>query len=116
MNQKKIVVRIQSDPRTNHRACEGIRIALGLAASDHQVSVLLTKQAVHILQDDKTDWVDEERLEHFLSAFEAFPNRIFVDTDSAATREILVEEEIAVPLSPEACAKKIAQADCFFNF
>ncbi len=111
-----MVVLIQSDPRSSHRACEGIRIALGLAASEHHVTVLLTKHAVRLLQKDKTDWIDEERLEHFLSAFEGFPNTFFIDAASAETDGLSEHDAEAPFLSQSACAEKIAQTDCFFSF
>ncbi len=113
---KKIVVLIQSDPRTNHRVCEGIRIALGLVASEHQVTVLLTKQALHVFAPDKTDFVDEERLEHFLVAFENFPGVLFMDTASRKTCDFFLEDEGVGLLSQSASADKISEADCFFTF
>ncbi|NOY84945.1 MAG: hypothetical protein GXO96_09045 [Nitrospirae bacterium] len=113
---KKIVVLIQSDPRTNHRVCEGIRIALGLVASEHQVTVLLIKQAVHILETDKTDFVDEERLEHFLLAFEHFPGVLFMDAASRKTCDFCLEDEGVGLLSQSVSAEKISEADCFFIF
>lgn len=113
---KKIVVHIQSDPRLSHRTCEGIRIALGLLSSEHKVSVLLAKQALRILQEDKTDFVDEERLEHFLSAFEGFSDIFFVDTASNQASDFSIADEEVAFLSQEACALKIATADCFFTF
>lgn len=115
---KKIVVLIQSGPLVNHRACEGIRIALGLISSEHQVTVLLTRQGLGILREDKTDFVDEDRLTHFLSAFEGFSDVFFVDAASceACGFSAEVEDSGAEFLSQEACALKIAAADCFFTF
>lgn len=113
---KKIVIIIQSDPRTSHRPCEGIRIALGLVASEHHVSILLIKEAVHILAPDKTDFVDEEHLEHFLLAFENFPVVFFIDAANHVKCNFPVEGTGAVLLSQTACSEKIASADCFFTF
>lgn len=113
---KKVVIIIQSDPRISHRPCEGIRIALGLVASEHHVSILLIKKAVHLLAPDKTDFVDEEHLEHFLSAFENFPVIFFIDAASYVRCDFPVEETGAVLLSQAAGAEKIAAADCFFTF
>ncbi len=113
---KKIVVLIQSDPRTSHRACEGIRIALGLVASEHEVTVLLTKQALHVFAPDKTDFVDEDRLEHFLLAFEHFPGVLFMDVASRKTFDFSLEDEGVGLLSQSASTEKISEADCFFTF
>jgi hypothetical protein len=52
------VVLVSEDPRASHRANEAIRIALGVAAGETPVSIVLTGPAVHLLDEDTDDLVD----------------------------------------------------------
>jgi hypothetical protein len=53
-----VLVIVSEDPRASHRASEAIRIALGVAASDIEVVVVLTGPAAHLLDADTDDLVD----------------------------------------------------------
>lgn len=113
---KKITVLIQSDPRESHRPCEGIRIALGLASGGHPVSVLLAQKGVLVLSRDREDWVDEERLEKFLSVLDDFSPVFFADeTSTAEAQPAKMDREIHL-LPKTKFALKIAEADCLFIF
>lgn len=113
---KKITVLIQSDPRKSHRPCEGIRLALGMASGGHPVSVLLAQKGMFVLYRDREDWVDEDRLEKFLSILDDFSPIFFADEASTAEAEpAKMDREIHL-LSKTEFALKIAEADCLFIF
>jgi hypothetical protein len=64
-----ILVVIRQDPRRSHRPVEALRIALGLAAGDHDVTVALQNDAARLLTDDTDDIVDADILEKYLPSF-----------------------------------------------
>ena len=64
-----ITVVVRDDPRTSHRPVEALRIALGLAAGEHEITVLLLGQAWLLLSDDTDDIVDVDILEKYLPSF-----------------------------------------------
>jgi len=53
-----VLVLVSEDPRASHRANEAIRIALGVAAGENDVVVVLSGPAVHLLDEDTDDLVD----------------------------------------------------------
>jgi hypothetical protein len=64
-----ITLVIREDPRLSHRPVEALRIALGLAAGDNPLTVVLIGQAVQLLAEDTDDIVDVEILEKYLPSF-----------------------------------------------
>ena len=66
---KRIAVVISEDPRTTARPVEALRIALGLYAGDHKLTVILLGQAPRLLKEDIEDITDAEILEKYLPAF-----------------------------------------------
>jgi len=80
----KIVCLIQSDPMGSHRAVEGIRIALGLASGEHDVTVILTGDAPRLLGPEmEEDGVDGDLARKFLPMLTMFVPTIFIDAASA---------------------------------
>ncbi|HQW89351.1 MAG TPA: hypothetical protein PK478_05860 [Nitrospira sp.] len=65
-----IVLIIREDPRTSARPVEALRIALGLAAGENPITVILMGQAVQLLAEDTDEIVDNEILEKYLPSFE----------------------------------------------
>jgi predicted peroxiredoxin len=53
-----VLVVVSEDPRASHRANEAIRIALGVAAGENDVTIVLTGPAVHLLDADTDELVD----------------------------------------------------------
>ena len=53
-----VLVVVAEDPRTSHRAHEAIRIALGVAAGENPVTIVLTGPAAHLLDADTDEMVD----------------------------------------------------------
>jgi hypothetical protein len=63
------IVVVQEDPRKSHRPVEALRIALGLAAADHAVTVVLLDTAPILLREDTEDLIDRDILETYLPSF-----------------------------------------------
>lgn len=63
-----VLVLVTADPRTSHRANEAIRIALGVAAGETDVALVLTGGAAHVLDGDTDDLVDGDDIQKFRTA------------------------------------------------
>jgi sulfur relay (sulfurtransferase) DsrF/TusC family protein len=79
---KQVAVVIREDPRKTHRPVEALRIALGLVAGDHHVSVVLLDEAVRLLSDDTDDVVDIDILEKYLPSIEQLEVPFIVETST----------------------------------
>jgi hypothetical protein len=60
-----VLIIIGEDPRSSHRGNEALRIALGLAAGDTPVTIVLLGPAVHLLDEDPDDLVDGDDIARF---------------------------------------------------
>jgi hypothetical protein len=65
-----ITLVIREDPRLSHRPVEALRIALGLAAGENPITVVLIGQAVQLLAEETDEIVDVEILEKYLPSFQ----------------------------------------------
>jgi sulfur relay (sulfurtransferase) DsrF/TusC family protein len=65
-----IVLMIREDPLTSAVPVEALRIALGLAAGENPITVILMGSAVHLLAEESDEIVDLEILEKYLPSFE----------------------------------------------
>lgn len=65
-----IVVIIRANPLTSAVPVEALRIALGLAAGENPITVILIGPAVHLLAEESDDIIDLEILEKYLPSFE----------------------------------------------
>ena len=65
-----IVLIIRQDPRTSALPVEALRIALGLAAGENPITVVLIGSAVLLLAEDTEEIVDLDILEKYLPSFE----------------------------------------------
>lgn len=66
---RSLAVVIQQDPTMSARPVEALRIALGLAAGEHETSVVLLDGASKLLSEDSDDIVDVDVLEKYLPSF-----------------------------------------------
>jgi predicted peroxiredoxin len=112
----KVVILIRSSPKESHRAGEGIRIALGLAAGDHEVEVILTDQALLLLTAEVEDFVDGEITEKFLSTLKEFIPIFYIDEKSATGVDLTDSGYKTALLSADEIAAKIAATDRFAVF
>ncbi|MBN4054513.1 hypothetical protein JYT87_02265 [Nitrospira defluvii] len=116
MKTKKIIVLIRSDPRVSHRPCEAIRIALGLASSEHSVEVILSETAPLLLMEKADEWIDGERTVKFLSSLNEFIPAFFIDKDSSGEVDLTEIGFNTILLTREAIASKLARAESFLTF
>jgi len=66
---KRIAVVISEDPFVTARPVEALRIALGLSAGDHEMTVVLLGRAPLLLMQDTEKIVDVDILEKYLPSF-----------------------------------------------
>ncbi len=115
-----IVIRIQSNPKESHRACEGIRIALGLAACNLNVELILTNGASVLLTDAIDECVDGELAKQYLPSLIKFIPMIYVEKASERSQgdEVVpFNKEYSITfLNADEVAKKIASAECIARF
>ena len=111
-----VLVLIKSDPLKSHRPVEGIRIALGLAAGEHSVVIVLLNQAPLLLGDDYEDLVDGELLSKYLPTFKEWEQCFYVE-EGAMKKLGLDETDYKVsPVSRGEIAEKVAEARYFITF
>jgi hypothetical protein len=79
-----ISVVVRDDPRKSHRPVEALRIALGLAAGDHDVTVVLLGHAPLLLTDDTDEIVDVDILEKYLPSFQQLAIPFVVTANGSA--------------------------------
>ncbi len=65
-----VAVVIRANPTKTHRAVEALRIALGLSAGEHTVTVFLLDQAPVLLTEDLEHVIDADILEKYLPSLE----------------------------------------------
>ena len=112
----KTLVLIRSNPKESHRACEGIRIALGLAAGEHAVEVVLAGEAALLLTPDAEESVDGEMAVKFLASLKEFIPHFFVEKENARLIDLSDSEYSIISLSSDEVAEKIADASRFAVF
>ncbi|MFQ5580221.1 MAG: hypothetical protein ACE5FZ_06380 [Nitrospiria bacterium] len=113
---KKAVLLIRSDPRESHRTCEGVRIALGLAASGHQVDLIFAEEAPRLLEDDIEELVDGELAMQYLSSLKAFIPLIYIDDAGERGIDPSSSEYQTQSLSKDEISSKIAASNWFGRF
>jgi predicted peroxiredoxin len=113
---KKALILIRSDPRQSHRPCEGVRIALGLAASGHQVELVFTEEAPRILEDDIEDLVDGELAMRYLTTLKDFISVFYIDDAGAGEIDLSDSKHQTQLLSKEEISSKIAGSEWFVRF
>ena len=105
-----IVVVIRGDPRNSHRPVEALRIALGLAAAEHAVTVVLLDAAPILLREHTENLVDLDILETYLPSFKqlAIPFVVTMISDRPYDTQpgLVVQKH-----SPESVQQLIATAD-----
>lgn len=84
---KRVAVVITENPHETPRPVEALRIALGLCAGDHDITVVLLGRAPVLLTDDIDDVVDVDVLEKYRPSF-AQLEVPFVIAESSPIRSI----------------------------
>ncbi|MEK7702356.1 MAG: hypothetical protein AAB317_00140 [Nitrospirota bacterium] len=70
---------IRSNPKESHRPCEGIRIALGLAASDHHLDLIFCSDAPILLTEAVEDAIDSELAKQYLLNLKSFVSTFYIE-------------------------------------
>jgi len=110
-----IVLLIQSNPRESHRACEGIRIALGLAACNVNVDLILTACASLLLSQDIDECVDGELAKQYLPSLVKFIPTIYIEREGSEP-PLLQNDYPVTFLNRDEISDKIAAAECVVRF
>ena len=79
---KRVAVVISDDPRLAARPVEALRIALGLCAGDHDITVILLGPASRLLMEDTEEIVDAEILEKYLPSFKHLAVQFIIEPGS----------------------------------
>lgn len=109
-----VVLIVRSNPEESHRACEGVRIALGLLSGGHAVDLILTEKAPLLLTQDVPEYVDGEMAEKFLATLQAFIPCFYVTSENEVD---LSDSGYAIrEISRDEMARKIAASDALYCF
>ncbi len=113
-----VLVLVSEDPRGSHRANEALRIALGVAAGENSVTIVLTGPAVHLLDADTDDLVDGDDIAKYRSTLAklGIPFRIDRSAILSDGSEWNVEGHATIPVSREEIAELIASSRRFLMF
>ena len=114
-NQPTLVV-ISEDPRVSHRANEAMRIALGIAAGDNEVRVVLTGPAVHLLDEDTDDLVDGDDIAKYRASLKKLGVAFHVEGALPADPAWNPDRHPVVPVSREEIAALVPKATRFLVF
>lgn len=110
----RVVVLVRGNPRTSHRPGEAIRIALGLAAGEHRVDVILSGDSPLLLTPELEEFVDGEMTEKFLTTLREYVETFYVEQGTSV--DLSDSAYPITPIGPEETAKKISGADRFLAF
>lgn len=79
---KKVALVITEDPEASPRPVEALRIALGLCAGDHDITVVLLGKSPLLLTDDTDDVKDVDILERYRPSFAQLQTPFLISVDS----------------------------------
>ena len=113
-----VLVLISEDPRSSHRANEALRIALGIAAGENEVTVVLTGPAVHLLDAETDDLVDGDDIAKYRGTLAKLGIPFHVDRAAipANAGDWNAEGHATIPLSREEIVELIAGSRRFLMF
>ena len=96
-----VVVFISADPRTSHRANEGMRIGLGILSGENEVTFILTGAGVHLLDADTDDLEDGDDIAKFRANLKQLDVPFHVDREAIpADADWNADDHPVVPVSP----------------
>jgi hypothetical protein len=107
---RPVVILISADPRVSHRANEAMRIALGIAAGENEVTLVLSGPALHLLDADTDDLADGDDIARHRAALRKMGIPFHVEASAVPPRDPAWNEEghPLVPLGREAIAALVA--------
>jgi predicted peroxiredoxin len=112
-----VLVVISEDPRTSHRANEAMRIALGVAAGENPVEIVLAGDGVHLLDDDTDDLVDGDDVAKFRASLRTLGIPFHVESAALpADPDWNSDRHPVLPITPEGIAALVSRASRFIVF
>ena len=112
-----VLVIISEDPRASHRANEAMRIALGVVAGEHEVMVVLTGPAVHLLDENTDDLVDGDDIAKFRAALKKLGIVFHIEAGAApADPDWNADGHPVAPIDTDGVAALAARASRYLVF
>lgn len=117
-DSRPVAVLISEDPRTSHRANEAMRIALGVAAGENDVTIVLTGPAVHLLDADTDDLVDGDDIARHRGALLKMGVPFHIEKSAIPAERGAWNEEghLVIPVSPDEMSEVIGRCRGFIVF
>jgi hypothetical protein len=112
-----VLVVIAADPRTSHRANEGMRIGLGIVSGENEVTFVLTGAGVHLLDADTDDLEDGDDIAKFRANLKSLDIPFHVERDAIpADPDWNADGHPVVPVSREDIAGLLRAGRRFLVF
>lgn len=110
------LVLISEDPRVSHRASEALRIALGVAAGENEVHVVLTGPAAHLLDGDTDDLVDGDDVAKVRASLKRLGLPLHVEGTLPGDPAWNADGHPVIPIAVEGIAALCSRASRFLVF
>ena len=112
-----VLVVISEDPRVSHRANEAMRIALGVAASENTVHIVLAGPGVHLLDDDTDELVDGDDIAKFRASLRTLGIPFHVEAGALPSDpDWNPDRHPVVPIGADGIAALVSRARRFIVF
>jgi hypothetical protein len=112
-----VLVVISADPRSSHRANEGMRIGLGIVSGENEVTFVLTGAGVHLLDADTDDLEDGDDIAKFRANLKSLDIPFHVERDAIPDdAEWNADGHPVVPVSREDIARLLRAGRRFLVF
>jgi len=104
-----VVLIVRGNPMASHRVCEGMRIALGLASSGHNTTLILAGLAPLLLTPAVHALVEGELAQKMIVTLKEFIPCVYIASES---RVRLSDHDNAIrQISPDELAQKVTTSD-----
>ena len=107
---------ISEDPRVSHRAHEAMRIALGVAAGENDVTIVLSGPATHLLDEDTDDLVDGDDIAKFRASLRKLGVPFHIEGAPPTTPGWNADGHPVIPVGPAQVAALVPRATRFLIF
>jgi hypothetical protein len=107
----RVLVVIGEDPRSSHRGNEALRIALGIAAGDTPVTIVLLGAAIHLLDEEPDDLVDGDDIARFRASLRGLDVAVQVPAEAMPADPAWNPDGLpVVPATPAGLAALVTSA------
>ncbi len=111
-----ILVMISADPKTTHRANEALRIALGILASENDVTIVLRNKAIALLDEDTDDLVDGDDIAKHVATLRKLGQAFHIEGSARPDANRDRTGHNVIPVSLKEIAELMARSDRFLIF